>query len=88
MWRLLCHYFFLIPPSCGASGMLCFVIVAFLGYPLIFFQCSTSRVDVIKAKPVKCINRSNSLKTGFLLQTYKQRRTAQRNRLGMSSRKN
>ena len=31
MWRVFCHYLFLISPSFGASGGLCFVIVAFLG---------------------------------------------------------
>ena len=32
MWRLFCHYLFLISPSFGASGRLCFVIVTFSGY--------------------------------------------------------
>ena len=32
MWRWFCHYLFLISHSFGASGMLCFVTVAFSGY--------------------------------------------------------
>ena len=34
MWHLFCHYLFLISPSFGALGRLCFVIVAF---PDIFY---------------------------------------------------
>ena len=38
MWRLFCHYLFLISLSFDASGRLCFVIVAFPGYPHIYFS--------------------------------------------------
>ena len=38
MWRLFCHYLFLISPSFGASGGLCFIIVAFPGCPHMFEQ--------------------------------------------------
>ena len=38
MWRLFCHCLFLISPSVGASGGLCFVIVEFLIPSLIFFH--------------------------------------------------
>ena len=37
MWRLFCHYLFLISPSFGVSGRLCFVTVVFPGYLHIFF---------------------------------------------------
>ena len=32
MWRLFCHCLFLFPPSFGASGRLCFLIVALHGF--------------------------------------------------------
>ena len=38
MWRLCCPYFFLFFPPFCASGGLCFVIVAFPGYPHIFWS--------------------------------------------------
>ena len=38
MWRLFCHYLFLISPSFGVSGGLCFVIVAFPGYLHLYFS--------------------------------------------------
>ena len=36
MWRLFCHCWFLIIPSFGASGKLCFMIVEFSGFLLFF----------------------------------------------------
>ena len=39
LWRLLCHYFFVISSSLGASGRLwCFVILEFLGHLIIFLR--------------------------------------------------
>ena len=45
MWRLCCHCLFLISPSLGASGRLCFLILTFPGYLHIYFcQLYQSRI--------------------------------------------
>ena len=38
MWRLLCHFLFLIFPSFGALGRLGFMTVAFPGYHHLYFS--------------------------------------------------
>ena len=37
IWRLFCHYLFLISPSFGASGRLSFVGLSFPGYLYLYF---------------------------------------------------
>ena len=55
MWRLLCDYLFLISPSFGASGWLCFLMVALPGYihfPVCFpvQQFSSEKKATLKGK--------------------------------------
>ena len=38
MGRLFCHYLFLMSPALGASGRLCFMIVAFPWYLLLCYS--------------------------------------------------
>ena len=53
MWSWFCNDLFLIPSSFGASGKLCFVIMAFLGSLLlyvIYFEQSAFFIHLLIAK--------------------------------------
>ena len=48
VWRLFCHYLFLISPDFDASGRLCFLIVAFPGYLHLYLFISITKTHLFK----------------------------------------
>ena len=61
MWSLYCSYLILISPSFGASGRLCFVIVAFPGYRHLYFCILHSFFCISYAKNAKILKHELSL---------------------------
>ena len=69
MWRSFCHYLFLISPSFGPSGRLCFVNVTFLKYLHLYF-CSIKTRSPRKAASYLLGQKSQEPQSMWLLNKF------------------